>query len=145
MHFVGRVDSVGAGLYEGFSGTIKALIKAGKTVSLVGDIPRFNQDPGLCVYSFSTRSRSSCVLSRDDVTRQSSAYEGILKRLANEYGLTYISIDENFCVDNFCGMAKGDTILYCDSNHLNIIGANLLENLLLSVCLLSKGNTSHVV
>ena len=126
MHFVGRVDSVGTGLYEGFSGTIKALLKAGKTVSLVGDIPRFNQDPGLCVYSLSTQSRSSCVLSRDDVERQSSAYDGILKRLANEYGLTYISIDENFCVDNSCGMAKGDTILYRDNNHLNIIGSKLV-------------------
>ena len=122
----GRVDSVGTGLYEGFSGTIKALLKAGKTVSLVGDIPRFNQDPGLCVYSLSTQSRSSCVLSRDDVERQSSAYDGILKRLANEYDLTYISIDENFCVDNSCGMAKGDTILYRDNNHLNIIGSKLV-------------------
>ena len=126
MHFDGRVDSIGTGLYEGFSGTIKALLNAGKTVSLVGDVPRFNQDPGLCVYSLSTQSRSSCVLSRDDVERQSSAYDGILKRLANEYGLTYISIDENFCVDNSCGMAKGDTILYRDNNHLNIVGSKLV-------------------
>jgi peptidoglycan/LPS O-acetylase OafA/YrhL len=126
MHFVGRVDYMGSGLYEGFSGTIKALLNAGKTVSLVGDIPRFNQDPGLCVYSFSTQSRSSCVLSRDDVKRQSSTYEGVLKRLANEYGLTYISIDEDFCVANSCGMAREGTILYRDNNHLNIIGSRLV-------------------
>lgn len=126
MHFIGRVDSLGTGLYEGFSSTIKALLKAGKSVSLVGDVPRFNQDPGLCVYSFSAQSRSSCVLSRDDVQSQSSTYEDILKLLAKEYGLTYLSIDGDLCVENFCSMVKGDTILYRDYSHLNIVGSKLV-------------------
>jgi len=126
MHFVGRIDSLGTGLYEGFSSTIEALLKAGKSVTLVGDVPRFSQDPGLCVYSFSAQSRSSCVLSRDDVRRQSSPYESILMRLAKEYGLTYLKIDDDLCVENVCGMAKGDTILYRDNNHLNIVGSKLV-------------------
>jgi hypothetical protein len=126
MHFIERIDSLGTGLYEGFSSTIEALLKAGKSVSLVGDVPRFNQDPGLCVYSFSARSRSSCVLSRDDVQRQSSVYESILMRLAKEYGLTYLRIDDDLCVENFCGMAKAETILYRDNHHLNIVGSKLV-------------------
>lgn len=126
MHFVWRVDSLGTGLYEGFSGTIKALLQAGKTVSLVGDVPRFSEDPELCVYSFFVQSKSSCVLSRDDVERQSAIYEDILKRLANEYGLTYLSIDNDLCLDDYCGMSKGGEILYRDNNHLNIIGSKLV-------------------
>jgi hypothetical protein len=126
MHFVRRIDSLGTGLYEGFSSTIEALLKTGKSVTLVGDVPRFNQDPGLCVYSLSAQSRSSCVLSRDDVRRQSSTYESILMRLAKEYGLTYLKIDDDLCAENVCGMAKGDTILYRDNNHLNIAGSKLV-------------------
>lgn len=40
MHFMERVDASGSGLYEGFSSTISALLKAGKSVTLVGDVPR---------------------------------------------------------------------------------------------------------
>jgi peptidoglycan/LPS O-acetylase OafA/YrhL len=130
MDFVGRVDSSGTGLYEGFSGTIKALLKSGKSVSLVGDVPHFKQDPSLCVYYSSAQSRSSCVLTLDDVERQSSIYESILKRLAKEYGLTYLNIYNDFCVDNICGMAKGETILYRDNNHLNIVGSKFVGKLL---------------
>lgn len=126
MHYAGRLDSLGSGLYEGFSGTIKALIKAGKSVSLVGDVPRFSHDPGLCVYSFSAQSRSSCVISRDYFERQSLIYENILVRLAEEYGLQYFSVYNNLCDEYSCSMDKGGVILYRDNNHLNIFGSQII-------------------
>lgn len=126
MHFMERVDASGSGLYEGFSSTISALLKAGKSVTLVGDVPRFNQDAGQCVYSSPLKPKASCTLSRNNVEQQLSVYNNILERLAREYGLTYLSIYEDLCVDNLCSMSKDDAILYRDDNHLNIIGSKLV-------------------
>lgn len=126
MHFIGRVDAQGSGLYDNFSRTIDSLIKAGKSVTLVGDTPRFNQDPSLCVYSVPGKSSSSCSLSLEDVERQRSIYDDILKRLGKEFGLTYLTIDMDFCADKVCAMSKGETIFYRDNNHLNIIGSKLV-------------------
>jgi len=124
MHFIGRDQ--GPALYDGFSRTIESLIKAGKSVTLVGDVPRFSQDPSLCVYSVFGKSSASCSLSLEDLERQRSIYDDILKRLSKEFGLTYLTIDKSLCVDNVCSMLKGDTILYRDNNHLNIIGSKLV-------------------
>jgi hypothetical protein len=126
MHFINRVDSQGSGLYIGFSRTIESLIKVGKSVTLVGNVPRFNQDPSLCVYSFSWKSSTSCSLSLKDVERQQSIYDDILKRLSKEFGLKYLQIYKDLCADDVCSMSKGDMILYRDNNHLNIIGSKLI-------------------
>jgi peptidoglycan/LPS O-acetylase OafA/YrhL len=130
MQFIGRLDEKGAGLYEGFSRTINALQKAGKSVTLIGDIPRFNQDPGLCVYSFSNYSSSSCSLSLEDVKRQRDIYDAVLARLAAEYALNYERIDQTLCSENGCSMAKDNSILYRDTNHLNIIGSKFVGKIL---------------
>ena len=102
------------------------LLKAGKSVTLVGDVPRFSQDPGLCVYAISGKSSSSCSLSLEDVERQRSIYDNILVRLSEKFGLTYLSVDRDLCADNVCAMSIGDSILYRDNNHLNIIGSKLV-------------------
>jgi hypothetical protein len=126
MHFTGRVDTHGSGLYDGFSRTIQTLIDAGKSVTLVGDIPRFSQDPSMCVYSVFGKSSVSCYLSLGDVERQRSIYDDILKRIGKEFALTYLPIDKDLCSGDVCSMSKDDTILYRDNNHLNIIGSKLV-------------------
>jgi hypothetical protein len=113
-------------LYDGFSRTIESLIKAGKSITLVSDVPRFSQDPSLCVYSVFGKSSVSCSLSLKDVEQQRSTYDDILKRLSKEFGLTYLTIDKSLCANNVCSMLKDDTILYRDNNHLNIIGSKLV-------------------
>jgi hypothetical protein len=60
------------------------------------------------------------------VERQRSIYDNILKRLSKEFGLTYLTIDKDLCADDVCAMFKGETILYRDKNHLNIIGSKLV-------------------
>jgi peptidoglycan/LPS O-acetylase OafA/YrhL len=126
MHYIGHLDAQGSGLYDGFKRTVESLIKAGKSVTLVGDVPRFNQNPSLCVYSVSAKPSLSCSLSLEDVERQRSIYDNILKRLGKEFGLTYLTIDKDLCADDVCAMSKGETILYRDKNHLNIIGSKLV-------------------
>jgi peptidoglycan/LPS O-acetylase OafA/YrhL len=126
MHFIGRVDSKGTGLYEGYSSTISALLKSGKSITLVSDVPRFNQDAALCVYSHMGKPSSSCILSREEVRHQREVYDGILARLAKDFKVSYLRIDETLCSELACGMSKDDQILYRDNNHLNIIGSKLV-------------------
>jgi hypothetical protein len=126
MHFVGRLDAQGAGLYEGFYSTIRALRSAGKLITLVGDIPQFVQDPSLCIYANTAKSSAPCFLSLQDLEGQRIIYESILKRLSEEFGLTYLRIDDPLCGGGVCGMSKGNQILYRDNNHLNIIGSRLV-------------------
>ena len=126
MHFIGRLDANGTGLYEGFSNVIAALLKAEKSITLVGDVPRFNQNPGLCVYSYMGKTAASCLLSIEDVNRQRAVYDEILNRLARNFGLGYLRIDEALCSELACGMSKDDKILYRDKDHLNIMGSKLI-------------------
>jgi peptidoglycan/LPS O-acetylase OafA/YrhL len=130
MHFVGRVDAGGSDLYDGFSSSISALLKAGKAVTLIGDVPRFNQDPRLCMYSLLPNLASSCTLSLEAVNRQRMVYDETLKELANKFNIDYLRIDEVLCSDFVCGMAKDGNILYRDNNHLNILGSKLVGKLL---------------
>ena len=62
--------------------------------------------------------------------RQRLIYDDVLDSLANELGLSYLRIDETLCSEKVCGMSKGDTILYRDKNHLNIIGSKIVGKFL---------------
>ena len=127
MHFIGRLNAGESDLYDGFSGTIKALQEAGKTVSLLGDVPRFNQDPGFCVYFDPSKNSSlSCYLSINEVRAQKLFYRPILKQLSKDYGISYFDIDEPLCSESKCGMINKESVLYRDRGHLNIIGSTLV-------------------
>jgi peptidoglycan/LPS O-acetylase OafA/YrhL len=126
MNFNRRIGADGAGLFEGFSSTIKALLAAGKTVSLASDIPQFKYDPGYCVYAIPSKPASPCALSIDQVGRQKDSYESILKRLSAEHGVPYVSLDSPLCTEHGCSMIDKGAILYRDDNHLNIIGSRLV-------------------
>lgn len=95
-------------------------------MTLVGDVPRFNQDPSLCVYTLSGKSSHSCSLSLDNVKKQRTIYDDTLKRLSKDFGVSYLTIDKDLCAGHVCAMSKGDAILYRDKNHLNIIGSKLV-------------------
>lgn len=126
MHFIEHLNTEGADLYKGFSSTISALLKSNKSITLVGDIPRFTKGPELCKYSFSDKLGASCSLSIEDVKRQRAIYDGVLNRLAIDFGLSYLQLDEALCSEDACSMSKDDEILYRDNNHLNIIGSKLV-------------------
>jgi peptidoglycan/LPS O-acetylase OafA/YrhL len=125
MHYFGRVDAQGNGLYDGFSTTIKALRGAGKSVTLVGDVPVFEYDPSACVYS-RKKMETSCAIGVEDARRQRERYDALLSKLAVDHGLRYVRLDESLCGDAECVMFKGDSILYRDNNHLNIAGSKMV-------------------
>jgi hypothetical protein len=127
MYFLGKSDRLNERLYEGFSSTIKALLGAGKSVTLVGDVPTFDKDPIQCL---SRKLSADCILSIEDVERQRMIYDNVLARLAKEFRLNYVRIDETFCSDKICSMSQGDSILYRDNHHLNIIGSKTVGKFL---------------
>ena len=127
MYYLVRLDSAASGLYEGFAATIKALKDAGKTVSLVGNVPSFHQNPGYCVYALpSKKLSSSCYITIDEAKRQSRVYHSLLEKLSKEYGVTYIDIAAPLCTDTRCAMTNDGAVLYRDKNHLNILGSKLI-------------------
>ena len=127
MYYLEKVDPLDGGFYEGFSSTIKALLKAGKSVTLVGDVPSFNLNPIQCL---ARKLSADCILSIEDVERQRMIYDNVLDRLANEFRLNYVRIDEIFCSDKICSMSQGNSILYRDNHHLNIIGSKIVGKFL---------------
>jgi hypothetical protein len=127
MYYLVRLDSAASGLYEGFAATIQALKDAGKTVSLVGNVPSFHQNPGYCVYALpSKKLSSSCYITIDEAKRQSRVYHSLLEKLSKEYGVTYIDIAAPLCTDTRCAMTNDGAVLYRDKNHLNILGSKLI-------------------
>ena len=130
MNYIERLDAKGTGLYEGFSHTIKSLQKAGKSVTLVGDFPRFRVDPSNCIYNIPNKKNSQCELSIEDVVEQRMTYDSVLDRLAVELKVSYIRIDEALCLKNRCFMSKDDSVMYRDNNHLNIDGSKIFGQFL---------------
>lgn len=126
MHYLMYLDTYGTGLYDGFLSTAQALLAAGKTVTILGDIPRFSHDPGYCIYAKSSRFSESCHLSIEEVELQRKVYEPTLKRLSAELGLRYLSIESPMCSSNKCSMIVDNAVIYRDKNHLNIIGSRLI-------------------
>lgn len=126
MQFLTRVNDDQVGLYEGLSTTIQALQGAGKTVTLVGDVPRFPHDPGYCAYSLPSMPAPPCTISVDEAERQRQVYRGVLQRLAEEHNASYVEIDNPLCEAETCAMKKEGSVLYRDDNHLNILGSKLV-------------------
>jgi len=127
MYYLLRLDATASGLYEGFATTIKALKDAGKTVSLVGNVPSFHQNPGYCVYTLpSKKLSSSCYITIDEAKRQSGAYHSLLEKLSKEYDVVYTDVDTPLCTDTKCAMTNDESVLYRDKNHLNILGSKLI-------------------
>lgn len=127
MNYMGRLKWDVEGLYDGFSGTIKALLNAGKDVYILGDIPKYNKDAQVCAYAKnSVEAVSYCYLYIDAVEYQRDMYGAVLTKLSNDYHVPYIDIYSPLCTETKCGMIKNNNMLYRDDNHLNILGSELI-------------------
>lgn len=127
MNYMGRLKWDVEGLYDGFSGTIKALLNAGKEVYILGDIPKYNKDAQICAYAKnSVEAVSYCYLYVDSVEYQRDMYGAVLTKLSKDYHVPYIDIYSPLCTETKCGMIKNNNVLYRDDNHLNILGSELI-------------------
>ena len=126
MHFVQRVTNSNA-LYEDFTKTVHKLKEFGHNVVLLGDVPIYKVSPEDCVFAPTLeRSVSHCSMSINEFNNQKAIYDPVLKKVAEENNLIYITIDSALCDEDRCSMINGRTILYRDTNHLNIPGSLLI-------------------
>lgn len=123
MSYEGRLDAAGTGLQQGFGDTIAALQKAGKTVTLLGDVPGFPQDAARCAFKTFDAFTALCRIDRAEVERQKVKYAATLERLGQRYGVPVITTDPAICSEAGCAMYIGKTLIYRDQNHLNISGS----------------------
>lgn len=138
MHLFGRQDTQGVGLYEGYSDLIAPLLKAGKSITLVGTIPHHNfVRIRLCTYAKEGSFSAACIFNRKEAQRQRMVYDPTLDRLSKDFGLKYIRLDQALCSEQSCGVIKNGTLVYRDNNHLNVQGSMIVGKYL-SEQLLSK-------
>ena len=130
MHYVSRINNEKR-FKEGFSNTINFLKKLGHRVILIGDIPRYDVSPERCKYKKSIQAATNhCSISFSDFKKQRDKYEPILKELSFRFKIPFFTIHEPLCNDIGCSMVLDKTILYRNSDHLNIPGSILIGKFL---------------
>ena len=130
MNYVKRVNDKKK-FKEGFSGTINFLKKLGHKVILIGDIPNYNVNPEICKYKKSIQAANNyCSISFSNFKKQRNIYEPILKELSTRFEIPFLTIHEPLCNDIGCSMILDTTILYRNSDHLNIPGSILIGKFL---------------
>jgi len=118
-----RIQSPSGGFPFSFSETARFLKESGKSVTLVGDIPRFDHDPGLCKFVTSRTDLGKCAMSQAEAEIQMHVYEDSLLEIGRQLSIPYISLRHPLCSFGECSMISGRRILYRDDNHLNIEGS----------------------
>ena len=126
MHFVQRIVNSNE-LYKDLTKNVMKLQKFGHKVVLLGDIPRYQVHPEDCVFAPTMKiSMKYCSMPISEFKIQKAIFDPTLKKIANENKLTYIPLDSVLCDEGLCSMINELTILYRDTNHLNIPGSQLI-------------------
>lgn len=103
---------------------VRALQAAGHDVILLGDIPAFDVSPEDCLYAPSiSAAMASCTQTQTAAMLKIEPYDRILGDIARETGARFIPLAPAICKEGACSIISGDTILYRDEHHLNIVGS----------------------
>ncbi len=107
--------------------TVNVLTSSGKHVFLTDDTPKFGFDPQRCKFSHPLSGRSHCEESADAYRQVHASYFSLLEQVQNKQNNVHlIRLDDLFCVDEICQMARHTTIYFRDTNHVNILGSKLM-------------------
>lgn len=100
----------------------------GHTLILVGDVPMFKTHAERCLYGSYEQIEKHCSISRDEWIGQKNRSEPYLKTLADEFSnVFFIEVGSLFCSEQRCSMLdKSNNILFRDTDHLNLLGSNLV-------------------
>ena len=107
--------------------TLQRLRYAGKDVILMTDTPKFGFDPQRCKYEHPLTGRSGCEESSVGARQVLGSYLPIFQRAAmRDPHVHLLRLDELFCDQEICHMAKDGQIFFRDNNHVNIGGSLLV-------------------
>ena len=109
--------------------TTLVLKEAGYAVILLGDVPYFKLEPSACLGRevLLRKANEDCEVSIEEVDTQIELYDSSLRALAKEIDIEYLPTNTQLlCNDKLCSMINDGTLLYRDSNHLNVLGSRLI-------------------
>lgn len=110
--------------------TIARLSSSGKTVILFIDWPELGFDSRSCLarpFGLFPSTRKFCEVPRKEVDLRNRAYRGLMFRLASELGNVKLFDPLPWlCDSSACYALKDGRLLYSDSNHVSIAGAEYL-------------------
>lgn len=125
MYFLSRVHD--AEFYFNFSKAVQYLKELGHEVVILGDVPIYDKGPEVCVVAFKAgQNKQLCSIQKAEFDRQREIFEPTLQRISVENNVAYISLHSPLCNKVKCSMVRGETILYRDEHHLNILGSRLI-------------------
>lgn len=129
MHWSGRLSQVpeDSSLDKELIKVVDAISAAGKNVYLTDDVPVFPFVPERCKGKRRFEKNTICTISYDTAKSQTSAYlDSLMKVVEYRPSVILLSIGNYLCNKDSCSMAKDDSVLYRDQNHLNISGSKFV-------------------
>ena len=100
-------------------------------VVLMMDTPDFGYGPESCLYGGADEP-SSCSINVKKHRATQNRYADIFERIAKHPHVELVDVSDVVCDEARCRMIIGDTLMYRDNDHLNLIGSELAGQLLVS-------------
>ncbi|MCI3943875.1 acyltransferase [Pseudomonas syringae] len=123
-----KINTATVSPVENLKDTVSAFTEKGKQVYVLDDIPVYDFGPEKCMYGrrFSTKTES-CEMTISQYTSQKEFYSKVLKAVVDgDKRVVFVPVSDFLCADATCHMLIDDTLVYRDTNHLNITGSKLI-------------------
>jgi len=107
-----------------FKPVLKRLTAAGKQVYVIDENPTFPFDPQRCKFQVAPLVPQDCTQPADEyLSRPGLDLPALISVTDSVPGAKFISVSGYFCQQGTCDMTKGNSVLYRDPGHLNLIGS----------------------
>lgn len=113
--------------------TADALIRGGKTVYLVDDVPRFPFGPEMCKWVRWPFTGTTCDVDADFARSDASSWMFVPREVwAKDPRVRPLEIHKYLCNDRGCSMVRDGLLMFRDHNHLNIDGSMWMASKILA-------------
>lgn len=114
-----------------FRKTLNLLIQHNKKVVIVYNVPLINFNINKCLGRPLLKNGFLCVITKTEATSSYADYQKIIAKLINEFPETSIKIFnpiDELCKNEVCPLIQDDKLIYADTNHLTLSGAEYIFN-----------------
>jgi hypothetical protein len=128
----GTALSAEAAIKQALEHTVDYLLKRGKKVSLILEVPELSFDIAECVgrpFSFASNMRTPCAEPRAAVLERQASYRKMVDEIRHSLpALTVFDPMPFLCNDRWCDAIRNNVLLYQDNNHLSAAGSLLFAD-----------------
>ena len=117
-------------VYEiALSKTVGALLKAGKKVTYLYDVPELGFNIKSCAFTrpftITSKVKSPCAVSKGEFVARNLEFRKMVQRVLSKHDeVQIVDLAEALCDDKWCYGAKGGILFYTDDDHLSFRGAS---------------------